>query len=385
MIDVVDRFINYVKINTQSRESSKTTPSTPGQWDLAHLLENELHSMGVNDTRLDEYCYLYAKIPANTTNKYYNIGLIAHLDTSPDEKGSAVKPFVTNLKNGEVAITSDGTTLLGADDKAGIAEIMSAVEFFMENPNVEHGDIYIAFTPDEEIGRGTDFFDLTYFTPDFAYTVDGGEIGELEIENFNAAKLTIEITGKNYHPGYAKGKMRNAVLIASKIVEVLSSEQIPETTDGQVGFFHVTSISGDVSKTKIVCLIRDFDEREFIAKKKFTQYIVDNINEQFGEGTVKLDIEDQYKNMFEVICKYPHIVDLAKNAMIKAGVTPKMTSIRGGTDGVKLCFMGMPCPNLFTGGMNFHSKDEYIPIKSLTAARDTLIELIKGGIKKEVD
>lgn len=381
MIDVVDRFINYVKINTQSRESSKTTPSTPGQWDLAHLLEDELHSMGVTETKLDNNCYLYAKIPANTTKKYYNIGLIAHLDTSPDEKGSGIKPHITNLKSGEVAITSDGTTLLGADDKAGIAEIMSAAEFFMENPNVEHGDIYIAFTPDEEIGRGTDFFDLNYFTPDFAYTVDGGEIGELEIENFNAAKLTIEITGKNYHPGYAKGKMRNANLIASKIIEVLSSDQIPENTEGHVGFFHITSVSGDVSKAKIVCLIRDFDEKEFNSKKQFARYVVNSVNEQFGEDTVKIEIKNQYKNMFEVICKYPHVVDLAKKAMIKAGVTPKLTPIRGGTDGVKLCFMGVPCPNLFTGGMNFHSKEEYIPIKSLNAAEDTLIEIIKGAEK----
>ncbi len=381
MRDIVDIFRQYVEIDTQSRESAETIPSTPGQWDLAHLLEKELRTIGISDIMLDKHCYLYAKIPANTTKEYYNIGLIAHLDTSPDEKGSNVKLNITDTTENELVITSDGTTLLGADDKAGIAEIMSALEFFMSNPTVEHGDIYVAFTPDEEIGRGTDFFDLSYFTPDFAYTVDGGEEGELEIENFNAARFTITINGKNHHPGYAKGKMINAVLVASKIIEVLSSDQIPENTEGHVGFFHVTSVSGDVSHATVNCLIRDFDEREFKSKKQFAEYVVDSVNKQFGEGTVQIDIEDQYKNMFEVICKYPHIVELAKKAMKAAGVQPKLTPIRGGTDGVKLSFMGMPCPNLFTGGKNFHSKEECIPLRSMYAARDTLVHLIKSAEK----
>ncbi len=376
-MDVVDRFCLYAQFNTQSNESSKTSPSTKGQLIFAQHLCNELRELGLDNAFVDQYGYVYAKLPANTTKKFPKIGFVAHLDTSPDECGKNVKPQIIKSKSGEHIITSDGSTLLGADDKAGIAEIMSTLEFFSKYPNLEHGDVFIAFTPDEEIGRGTDHFNLDVFQADFAYTVDGGEEGELEIENFNAAKATLTIFGKNYHPGYAKNKMRNAAIIASKVVDIISMEPLPESTEGREGFFHVIDVTGDVSKATVKCLIRDFDDLEFENKKKFLQNIVKSLNDQFGKGTAKLKIEEQYRNMFEIISNYPEIVHLAKLAMKNVGIAPKLTPIRGGTDGVKLSFMGLPCPNLFTGGLNFHSKKEYIPVQSLEYARFTITEIIR--------
>lgn len=383
MISVVDRFIKYAQINTQSDELSDSVPSTPGQWDLADILLDELKAMGV-DAVITPQCYVYACLHANTQNKISSVGLIAHLDTSPDEKGEDVRPQFKKDKDGNDIITSDGTTLLGADDKAGVAAIMGAVEYFVENPTVEHGDVYIAFTPDEEIGRGTDHFDFNLFKADFAYTIDGGKAGEIEIENFNAAKAVINITGKPCHPGYAKGKMLNASLVASKVIEIICSENIPENSDGRQGFYHITRIEGNVGNATVEFIIREFDSMEFHYKKQFANYVVKGINEQFGENTATIKITDQYKNMFEVISKYPDVVQLAKSSMQQAGVNPVMSPIRGGTDGVKLCFDGLPCPNLFAGGINFHSKDEYIPVKSLFLAKDMIVNIIKNVVLSNI-
>lgn len=384
MRTVVERFLEYVTINTQSDESKTCSPSTKGQLTLAHLLEQEMKQMGLSDVEVDSKGYVYAKLPANTRIKYPKIGFVAHLDTSPDEKGSGVKPQRISNENGEDIITSDGNTLLGADDKAGIAEIMTAIEFFTLNPDVRHGDVYIAFTPDEEIGRGTDYFDLDKFKADFAFTVDGGEEGEIEIENFNAAVAKITIKGKPAHPGYAKNKMVNAAILAGKIVEIISSERIPENSEGREGFYHITKVEGNVGSAIVECIIRDFDEEQFDEKKRYLKYVVNALNEQFGKGTAKISITDQYRNMFEIISNCPEIVELAKNSMKKAEVTPKMTPIRGGTDGVKLCFKGLPCPNLYTGGFNFHSKSEYIPVKSLNSAAETIMWIITDALKIKV-
>ncbi len=384
MTSVVDRFIKYVQINTQSNEFSESVPSSTGQWDLARILLDELHEMGVTNAVLTPQCYVYAFMPANTRKRVSSVGFIAHLDTSPDEKGDGVKPKFKKDKKGNDIITSDGTTLLGADDKSGIAAIMSAIEYFTENPQVKHGDVYIAFTPDEEIGRGTDHFDRSIFKADFAYTVDGGEAGELEIENFNAAKAVIKITGKPCHPGYAKNKMVNASILASKVIDVICSENIPENSEGRQGFFHITHLEGNVGSATVEFIIREFDQLEFNYKKRFANYLAEGLNEQFGKGTATVEITDQYRNMFDIISQYPDIVQLAKNSMTEAGVEPKLTPIRGGTDGVKLCFDGLPCPNLFAGGINFHSKDEYIPVKSLYMAQDTVINIIKNVILSNI-
>lgn len=377
MISVVDRFIRYVQINTQSNDTSDEVPSTPGQWDLARLLEREMRQVGLSDIVLSPHCYLYGKLPANSNREVSPIGFIAHLDTSPDESGVGVKPQFRRDENGDEIITSDGTTLLGADDKAGIAAIMSAIEYLIEHPEIEHGDVYVAFTPDEEIGRGTDFFDRELFKADFAYTIDGGEEGEIEIENFNAAKATITITGKPCHPGYAKYKMVNACLIASNIVEIIRSESTPADTEGYEGFFHITRMEGNIGHAEVELIIRDFDANELFFKKRFLGYLVEEINNEFGKNTAKMKIEDQYKNMFEIISHFPDIVSVAKDSMREVGVTPRLTPIRGGTDGVKLCFEGLPCPNLYAGGLNFHSKDEYIPVKSLKSATQTIVNIAK--------
>lgn len=379
MRSAVDRFIDYVTYNTQSDESQPCSPSTKGQWLLANALVRELKDMGLSDAEVDNNGYVYACLHANTRTKTPKIGLIAHLDTSPDEKGKGVNPRFARTDDGEEIIKSDGTTLLGADDKAGVAEIMSAIEFFTENPDVKHGDVYIAFTPDEEIGRGTDYFDFSKFKADFAYTIDGGAEGEIEIENFNAAVAKIVIKGKPYHPGYAKGKMVNAAILAGKIVEIICAERIPENSEGREGFYHITKVAGNVAGAVVECLIRDFDEEQFNEKKRYLKYVVSAINSQFGKGSAKISITDQYRNMFEIISQYPAIVDLAKNSMRKAEVAPKTTPIRGGTDGVKLCFQGLPCPNIYTGGVNFHSKSEYIPVKALYSATETIKWIIRDA------
>lgn len=379
MKSVVDRFLNYVTFNTQSCESKACSPSTPGQKEFALQLSSELSDMGLKNVEVDSFGYVYALLPANTRKKYPSIGLIAHMDTSPDAPGRGVKPKCVKDENGVDIIKSDGRTLLGADDKAGIAEIMTAVEFYVENPEFPHGNVYIAFTPDEEIGRGTDHFNHNIFKANFAYTIDGGAEGEIEIENFNAAVAKIDITGKPYHPGYAKNKMVNAAIIAGKLIEIISSERIPENSEGRDGFYHITKVEAVVAKAHIECLIREFDEEQFQEKQRYLKYVVDAINDQFGKGTAKLEIKEQYRNMFEIISKYPEIVDLAKNSMKNAGVTPRLTPIRGGTDGVKLCFEGLPCPNLYTGGINFHSLSEYIPVASLHSATETIKHIISNA------
>lgn len=378
MRDVVDRFCDYVKVNTQSNESCPTSPSSPGQWILAELIKNELTQLGLQDIVLDKNCYLYAKLPANTRKKLPKIGFVAHLDTSPDESGENVNPQIIKDDDGNYIIKSDGTTLLGADDKAGIAEIVTAIEYFTEHSDIKHGDVYIAFTPDEEIGRGTDHFDINNFNVDFAYTVDGGKEGEIEIENFNAAKATIKIKGRPCHPGYAtNGKMLNASILVARIADIISKEPIPETTDGRRGFYHITKINGNIGEAEIECILRDFDASLLERKKELLRDIVNNINRIHGEGCASIEIKDQYRNMFEIISQYPGIVNLAKTAMRNVGITPIQTPIRGGTDGVRLSFDYFPCPNLYTGGINFHSKEEYIPIRSLQSATDTIIEIIK--------
>lgn len=376
--DALERFLRYVTYDTQSNKDATDTPSTKGQFELARILEQELLQLGLSKITLDKHCYLYGLLPANTNKTDISIGFIAHLDTSPAVSGKDVKPRIITNPEGEQIIVSDGTTLLGADDKAGIAAIVSAMAYLQAHPEILHGNIYVAFTPDEEIGRGTEFFNTDIFKADWAYTVDGGELGELEFENFNAAKAVLTINGKNVHPGYAKGIMKNSMLIAGKVIEELSKEDIPENTEGRKGFYHLDFINGSVEQTVLHYIIRDFDIEEFDRKKKFLQYLEHSINEQFGEGCASLVITDQYSNMGEIIKQHPHIIQIAQKAMEEIGVTPKITAIRGGTDGARLSFMGLPCPNLFAGGMLFHSKDEYLPVKSLQKACETIIAIIKN-------
>ena len=370
---VVDRFIRYTAIETTSSETSGTHPSTPGQWELARLLQAELTEIGLQEICLSDTCYVYAKLPANSQADLPKLGWIAHLDTSPEVSGKNVKARIVEV-DGEQRICSDGTTLLGADDKAGIAAIMSACEYLQEHPEIEHGDIYISFTPDEEIGEGTDFFDFEHFKADWAYTIDGGELGELSFENFNAAKAEFLLFGINTHPGDAKGKMKNALLIAAQLMRALSDE-IPEESEGHKGFYHLTRMSGTVSEAQLHYLIRDFDEEEFERKKRFVQYLANGINEQFGEGTCLLNLQDQYKNMRSVMEQYPQAVQIAQEAMRSIGITPDIKPIRGGTDGAMLSFKGLPCPNLFAGGINFHSRNEYIPVSSLLQSVKNLIAI----------
>lgn len=346
------------------------------------MLRDELTAMGASDVHLDDNCYLYARIPSNSDSKVPTIGFIAHLDTSPDVSGKDVKPQIVKDAMGRDIVTSDGTTLLGADDKAGIAAIMTAAGHLLSNPSIKHGDVAIAFTPDEEIGRGADNFDIDRFNAEWAYTVDGGDLGEIEFENFNAAKAIITIHGRNVHPGYAKGTMKNSMLIANKLIDVLGGEALPENTDGYKGFYHLSSITGDVETTMIRYIIRDFDKEEFENKKRFMRFLQNSMNEQFGDGTMDLEITDQYANMAEVLNKHPHIVETAMEAMRRIDVTPCVTPIRGGTDGARLSFMGLPCPNLFAGGINFHSRNEYIPVASLGKATETVLSIIECTLSR---
>ena len=371
---VIDRFIRYTAFETTSSETSGTHPSSPGQWKLARHLQAELASIGLADIHLSEHCYLYARLPGNTKRRLPSIGFIAHLDTSPEVSGKNVKARIVEV-NGEQRICSDGTTLLGADDKAGIAAIVTACAQLAQHPEIEHGDLWVAFTPDEEIGEGTLLFDRERFRVDWAYTVDGGGLGELSFENFNAASAVFEIYGVNYHPGYAKGKMKNALLIASQLMQNLSDE-IPENTEDRKGFYHLHRVEGGVEHARLCYLIREFDEEEFDKKKRFVRFLANSINTQFGEGTCQLELHDQYHNMRRVMEQYPEAVRLAQKAMRSIGVTPDIQPIRGGTDGAMLSEKGLPCPNLFTGGVNFHSRDEYIPVKSLEKAAETLLAIV---------
>ncbi len=403
MKPIKDRFFSYVTTDTQSDETSTTCPSTKKQLNLARLLADELRKMGIRKVSLDENGYVMASIPSNIDRKIPVIGFIAHYDTSPDMTAEHVNPQITeNYDGGEILlnkeqriflspadfpeltgykgqtlITTDGTTLLGADDKAGITEIMTAVEYLIENPSVKHGDISICFTPDEEIGRGADHFDVKAFGADFAYTMDGGELGELEYENFNAALATIDIKGRNVHPGTAKGKMINAIRVAAEFNGRLPEEERPETTEGYEGFYHLTDFNGKVENTKFRYIIRDHDRSHFEARKKKIMDVANELNEKYQHDTVTVQITDQYYNMREKIEPVMHIIDLARRAMIDSGVEPLIKPIRGGTDGARLSYMGLPCPNIFTGGHNFHGRYEYIPLQSMEKAVRVILRIIE--------
>lgn len=402
MEKILDRFLRYVAIDTQSDENSESQPSAAKELDLLKLLCKELNDMGVEAT-LDEYGYVMGTLPSNIDKKVPAIGFIAHVDTSPDASGANVKPQIIEnydgsdiaLKGvpglylkpsefpellahkGETIITTDGTTLLGADDKAGVAEIMNAVQYMVEHPEFKHGDIKIGFTPDEEIGRGVVKFDVKRFGADYAYTMDGGEIGELEFENFNAASAKIHIQGRNVHPGYAKDKMKNAILIGMEFNDLLPIGQRPELTEGYDGFFHIISFKGSVEDADFGYIIRDHDRKKFEEKKELIEQCVKFINVKYGEGTATLEVKDQYYNMREQVEPYYFIVEKAVKAMEMAGVKPKIQPIRGGTDGANLSFKGLPCPNIFAGGMNFHGKMEFAPLENIEKASEVVLNIIK--------
>jgi tripeptide aminopeptidase len=399
MSKVIERFIKYVKFDTKSDENSQTVPSTAGQMVLAKEIVKELYQLGLSEVSVDENGYVMATLPSNLNKNVPTIGFIAHMDTSPDMSGTNVNPrFVENydggdiklndevtlsptempeLKDyiGETLITTDGTTLLGADDKAGIAEIITAVEYLIEHPELPHGTIKIGFTPDEEVGRGADHFDVQKFGADLAYTMDGGAIGELEYENFNAAGAKVTIHGRNVHPGYAKNKMVNSVLIANEFIASLPENETPQSTEGYEGFYHLNSINGDVEKTVLSYIIRDFDKESFEKRKQHMLELAENLNKKYP-NRVLVELKDQYKNMREKIEPVMHLVDNAVKAMELAGVKPLVRPIRGGTDGARLSFMGLPTPNIFAGGLNFHGKYEYVPVSSMEKAVDVILKLV---------
>ncbi|MBP5486406.1 MAG: peptidase T [Bacteroidales bacterium] len=398
---ILDRFLRYVGVDTQSNEESESQPSTAKQLNLLRMLRDELEALGVQAT-LDEFGYVMATIPSNINSTIPAIGFIAHVDTAPDASGADIKPQIINeydggeieLKGvpglslkpsefpemlhyvGETLITTDGTTLLGADDKAGVAEIMDAVQYMVEHPDFKHGEIKIGFTPDEEIGRGVVKFDVPRFGADYAYTMDGGEIGELEFENFNAASAKIHIQGRNVHPGYAKGKMKNAILVGMELNSLLPVEQRPEYTEGYEGFFHLIGFSGSVEEADITYIIRDHDRQKFEEKKKTVLDCCGFINLKYGQGTANPVVKDQYYNMREQVEPHYQVVEKAVKAMEKAGIKPKIQPIRGGTDGANLSFKGLPCPNIFAGGLNFHGKMEFVPLRSMEKASEVILNII---------
>lgn len=400
MEKLLDKFLRYVKVETTSIEEEEVKqPSNDKEWDLLRMLEKELKGLGVN-TRLSEFGYLYAVIPSNSKKKIPSLAFIAHVDTSPDVSGANVKPQIVKDYNGEdivlnkditisvtdnpilaklkgkTLITTDGTTLLGADDKAGVSEIMCLVEYLV-NTDIEHGDICIAFTPDEEIGRGTDNFDIVNFGADFGYTIDGGSLGELEFENFNAASLMVEVFGKTIHPGDAKDKMVNAIRILNEYDNILPSQMKPEYTSGYEGFYHLHTMSGSVENAKAEYLIREHDKTLFENKKQLALDIGKLLNKKYGDGTVKVTIKDSYYNMAEIIKEHYHLIDNAVVAMERVGVTPIIKPIRGGTDGARLSFMNLPCANICTGGQNYHSKREFACLEDMEKVVKILIEIVK--------
>lgn len=399
---VVDRFLQYVKFDTQSDELTNMTPSTPGQMVFAQHLEKELRTMGLKDISLDENGYLMATLPGNTDKKVPTIGFIAHLDTSPDMSGKHVTPRIVEKYDGEDIvlnkekdivlspsqfpelrhyigqdlIVTDGNTLLGADDKAGIAEIITAVDYLMKHPEIKHGDIRIAFNPDEEIGQGAHKFDVEKFGAEWGYTMDGGEIGELEFENFNAAVAKVTFKGRNVHPGYAKHKMLNSIRVANQFIIMLPRWETPEHTEGYEGFYHLISIEGTVEETVLTYIIRDHDRDRFERRKKELEHLTRKINNEFP-GCASIEIKDQYYNMREKIEPVMHIIDVAIQAMKNVDVTPKVQPIRGGTDGAQLSFKGLPCPNIFAGGLNFHGRYEFLPIPSMEKASQVIVEIAR--------
>ncbi|WP_445505657.1 peptidase T [Niallia sp. 03091] len=407
---IMDRFISYAAVDTQSNADSQTCPSTSGQLTLANMLVEELKEIGMKEVTIDENGYVMATLPANTDKNVPTIGFLAHLDTATDFTGKNVRPqIVENYTGGEIMLnkalsiilspkefpelknyvghtllTTDGTTLLGADNKAGIAEIMTALIYLMDHPEIKHGKIRVAFTPDEEIGRGPHKFDVDAFSADFAYTVDGGPLGELQYESFNAAGAKITVNGTNVHPGTAKGKMVNSIKIAMELQASLPSLEAPEFTEGYEGFYHLLSFEGDVEQTKLYYIIRDFDRSEFEKKKSFLEQIVNELNKKYGENTVILALEDQYFNMREKIEPVKEIVDVAYEAMKNLGIEPIVQPIRGGTDGSQLSYMGLPTPNIFTGGENFHGKFEYISVENMQKSVEVIVEIVRLFEQKAV-
>lgn len=409
METLTNRFLRYVAVETTSNPDSETFPSAECEWNLLRMLAEELKAMGI-EANVDQYGYVMATIPSNLGEEGKNVpavGFIAHVDTAPDASGKDIKPqIIENYKGGDIVlneklgikiavkdfpeiedykgqtiITTDGTTLLGADDKAGVAEIMQMAQYIVEHPQFKHGEIKIGFTPDEEIGRGVDYFDVAKFGAKYAYTMDGGKIGELEFENFNAASAKIHIQGRNVHPGYAKNKMINAILIAMELNALLPVEQRPEYTQDYEGFFHVIGIKGAVEEADIQYIIRDHSITKFKEKKRMMQEAVNFINTKFGEGTATLEMKDQYYNMREEVMPHKQIIDIAVKAMEDAGVKPVIQPIRGGTDGARLSFMGLPCPNIFAGGHNFHGKLEYLPVESMQKAYEVVLNIISNYTK----
>lgn len=400
MNKVVNNFLGYVKIYTTSDEDSPTCPSTKRQFNLANRLVEQCKQIGLSEVSIDDNGYVTASIMPNCEKIKTTIGFISHIDTSPAVTGENVRPQLLEYKGGDIVlnentilspkefpslndyvgktiITTDGNTLLGADDKAGIAEIMTAAEYIINNPNIKHGKIRIAFTPDEEIGRGADKFDVEAFGADFAYTVDGGRIGELEYENFNAAKAKIYIHGKNVHPGTAKDTMINSILIAGEFMHMLPENETPAHTDGYEGFYHLDDIVGNVEETKLTYIIRDFDMEKFSKRKDNIMNIVNQLNDKYGKNIITIDLKDEYFNMVEKINEKKYVVDLAFKAMQEVGIEPIIQPIRGGTDGSRLSFMGLPCPNIFTGGHNFHGKYEYIPVYAMEKAVEVIVKIVE--------
>ncbi len=407
METIIDRFLGYVKIDTQSDPNSDTTPSTEKQWDLANELVNELEQIGLQDISIDDNAYIMATLPSNVNKKVPVIGFISHFDTTPDFSGTNVNPkiiedydgkdiilnkerniilspdYFEDLKQykGQTLITTDGTTLLGADDKAGIAEIMTAMEYLVQHPEIKHGEIRIGFTPDEEIGRGAHKFDVEKFGAEWAYTMDGSQIGELEYENFNAASAKVAIEGKSVHPGYAKGKMINAISIANEFMGILPPEETPQNTSGKEGFFHIHHMKGEIEHAEFELIIRDHDKTHFEKRKDLIRKIATKLNQDHG-NCIQLEIRDQYFNMREKVEPVYHVIEIAKEAMEELGITPIIKPIRGGTDGSQLSYMGLPCPNIFAGGHNFHGKYEYVPVESMQKAVEVIIKICELTARK---
>ena len=402
-----ERFLRYVKFETRSDETSDTIPSTPSQMEFAKMLKKELEDLGLENVFINKACFVNATLPSNIDKKVKTIGFIAHMDTA-DFNAVGISPKIIenydgkdivlnkeknivmkvdefpNLKNyiGKTLITTDGTTLLGSDDKSGIVEIIEAVKYLIEHPEIKHGEIKMAFGPDEEIGRGADYFDVKEFAADYAYTMDGGPVGELEYESFNAAQATFTIKGVSVHPGTAKGKMINAGLIAAEIISMFPKDEVPEKTEGYEGFYYLCNVEASCEDGQVIYIIRDHDREKFNAKKKFVEEIAKKINEKYPKKVVELETKDQYYNMGEIIKDHMYVVDIAKEAMENVGVNPLIKAIRGGTDGSKISFMGLPTPNIFAGGENFHGKYEFVALESMEKATDVIIEIIKLNVDK---
>lgn len=405
---VIERFLKYVTFDTQSDESTGVTPSTPKQMVFAQYLKTELEELGLKDISLDENGYLFATLPSNVDHEVPVVGFIAHMDTSPDMSGENVKPRIVEKYDGrdiplcaeeniilspanfpelldhvgEDLIVTDGHTLLGADDKAGIAEIVGAVAYLIAHPEIKHGDIRIGFNPDEEIGLGAHKFDVEKFGAKWAYTMDGGEVGELEFENFNAAAAKIRVKGRNVHPGYAKNKMINSLLVANEYASLLPANETPGTTEGYEGFYHLIGMEGEVENTVLSYIVRDHDREKFEARKQALLNYAAQLNEKYGEGTVTVELKDQYYNMRQQVEPLMYIIDIAFAAMQEAGVTPKVKAIRGGTDGAQLSFKGLPCPNIFAGGLNFHGRYEFVPVQSIEKAMNVVVKIAELTAKR---